>query len=311
MRDLGIPETKLQNALLEVWNKTDLIASETSSQDHPLEPDADSFLSSSNNPGSTPAALHQPAADQARPDSLPLPHPPSQTKAASHSGTTQHASPLESHSGALEDELQADPVDSALHSQSAQGQQLGTDSAVSQQQQHPGSISNDRHRDTGTVKSEDAAAGQPMESRHQHHAQQQALPPSQAVATDQTSHGDRQMSHHDSQQAQQQSTFPPHGAAGMQQHGHDNRMQPANSASHADHAVSSHWRVSEVARPGAVQQGSGKPLALFTSAVTGQGLPELLLEVERKVCISCRPLSTLFNGYQPCVIMVMLLGSMF
>lgn len=249
LRDLGISEAKLQNALLEVWNKQDLMQSQSlqspvADQQHTHGISLDGSAQTGSTPPATPADSPEPSTNEARPDSMQLQSEAYQDSAASAQGAAQQNAVTGEHGVAARQQPGCHASEGQPLTQSVHQHQVGTSNASSQQP-NSFSISSDRHGITSPNTEPNGA--QSAACQHQHQDQ---------LASDQ---------HHTGQMG-------------------DSSVLDAGS-NPSQHTGGQH-SIPGSAVNGAVQ-AAGQPTVLFTSATTGRGLPELLHEVERKVDTFC------------------------
>lgn len=302
LTDLGIPETKLQNALLEVWNKTDLIQSETPPQPaSQLQIPTDIACSSSAEAGSAvpSASAEDMLHDITEPASIHSHqhHMKTHVQYAGQSHVTDEefadnqeaAVPLnpapESQSNAVAArQLEASADTSQPHTHSGQGQHLGSGHA-SLEQLHISS--SDSHVADADVASR-SATSQPEDM----HKAQQA---NRASGSNQTAAGSgRSVPSNGSIQRSDGSIQ--HSDGSIQRTNDVSQLSSIGPQCHEGQQGSLEVATQgvDVMSDGAVQ-GSGKPLTLFTSTVTGEGLSQLLVEVERKVYPALRLISAVLN----------------
>ncbi|DBA79692.1 TPA: hypothetical protein ACH3X1_008363 [Trebouxia sp. C0004] len=241
LRDLGISEARLQNGLVEVWNKTDLLPSAPPADSHvQLQPTCEASRESAS------IDLQSNDAPSCGCDET------NSIASAVHAQPLQHQQP-------------------ALQSQNGSGSIL----TLGNQQQPPSvsssdasGIPSDAHQQPNSTSQQQAEEAC---SDHQHASELQQTHPSSIH---------RQQQQHQQQWQSQQSvdaqlSRQPHFSSHSQQ-----QQQPGG-----------HRRLDIGARTGQISaepsnQG-GRPVAVFASAVTGAGLQELLLELERKISVKC------------------------
>ena len=288
LRELGISEARLQNGLVEVWNKTDLIPARFA--DPPL-PIAHQQGTASANAQAT-AAVQHPAAMSHSSDSHASAEqqPPA---LLSNSGSEVSAVPqlVAASSSAGSVVSQAAFIRQQLH------KQLGTDRyrVAAQQHQDPiiQSLASAGRQSSASESAQEQPARGPRASELLHQTQPssallpeapQHLPAASANSLAQASQGFQPQTSQGVQPWGSQGVQP-QASQGVQPQANQSPMHspPGDHQHGRDLGSPEHQTNAGPAGSAATSVDSGKPLAMFTSAVTGEGLPELLSELERKV----------------------------
>ena len=207
------------------------------------------------------------------------------SKATHHSASPTVPASQQSHVSSL---VSAQPTQQAAPGMQCLQQAAGTNDAVLQQSASSPTQVNDPQADPQAGSQAHPHADPKGDSPAEPQADQQNLPRLSQTA------GTQYLQQHRNEAQQLQQSL--NKKQQLQQHGStSDTPQSATEAARARPRPDA-WRRQQAGELAAGTGQSAEPVAVFTSAVTGAGLRELLLQVERKVCACCNCMHACFQA---------------